>query len=189
LRQHVSEYQSLVSRLEHQLDTANSAEDYFSLLRATTPLHRSAHNLHAALQQARDMVPNDRDLINVRDEAGEVERGVELLHSDARHGLDYTIARQAEQQSARTYEMAVSAHRLNLLAAAFFPIATLSAIFGMNLAHGLDNVTHSAFFWCVLVCGLACGGLLATLIARKPKPKSPARGTLQKRPAKPAGTT
>jgi hypothetical protein len=184
LRQHVGQYQSLASGLEHELDDADSAEAYFALLCAATPLHRSAHNLHATLQQARELVSADRDLINLRDEAGEVERSVELLHSDARHGLDFTIARQAERQGERIYEMAVSAHRLNLLVAAFFPIATVSAIFGMDLTRGTDAVLNSTLFWCVLIFGLAFGLVLATVIARRPVAKSARRGGSRKRHAK-----
>ena len=56
----------------------------------------------------------DHDLISVRDLAGNAERMAELLHADARNGLDFTVARAAEEESRRTYQMAVSAHRLNL---------------------------------------------------------------------------
>src|SRR4029077_1369179 len=105
----------------------------FRLLQKVAPLHRTARNLHATLQQAREFVPDDRDLIVARDTSGDIERSFELLHNDAKNGLDYTVALETELQSQRTYEMAVSAHRLNLLAALFFPIATLSAIFDMKL--------------------------------------------------------
>jgi len=96
----------------------------FDLLRSIAPLHRTARHLYATLQEARELVPEDRDLINLRDQIGEIERALELLHGDAKNGLEFTVARQAEQQAERTYDMAVSAHRLNLLAAAFFPVAT-----------------------------------------------------------------
>jgi len=148
-----------------------------ALLRALAPLHRTARNLHAALQEARTLVPDDRDLINLRDRAGEVERTVELLLGDARTGLDFTIAHQAEQQARRTHQMAVAAYRLNLLAAAFFPVAALGSVFGMNLAHGLDGWNNPAHFWGVLVVGLLAGLVLARMVAREPAaaPGRPAR--------------
>ncbi len=126
--------------------------------------------MHATLQEARELVPVDRDLINLRDQAGAIERTVELLHGDARNGLDFTIAHQAERQSKQTYEMAVSAHRLNLLAAFFLPATMLSAVFGMNLVHGLEANTFPqwVYFWGVLVLGLVCGLVLARVVARKP---------------------
>lgn len=168
LHQHVAAYLELTERLEGQLDAATTAADYFSILREATPLQRSARNFHAALQQAREMVPADRDLINARDQAGEIERSADLLHSDAKTGLDYTNARHNESQAERTYEMAVSAHRLNLLMAAFFPVATLGTVFGMNVSQGLNNAVKSPLLWAVLAAGLMCGMILAAMIARKP---------------------
>jgi len=167
LKAHLQEYAERADGLEKELENADSAEDYYSLLRAVAPLHRSARNLHATLQQARESI-EDTDLINARDQSGEVERTLELLHNDASHGLDFTIARQAEHQSEATYQMSVAGYRLNLLAAAFFPIATIGAIFGMNLKHGLEGETNTAVFWLLLVAGLMSGFVLAALIARKP---------------------
>ena len=145
LKRHVAEFADRMEALEKQCLAADGAETYFRLLRDIAPLHRTARHLHAVLQEARELAQEDRDIINLRDRAGEIERALELLHGDAKHGLDFTVAHLAEKQSQRTYEMAVSAHRLNLLAATFFPIATLSAIFGSVFAmmhareyHGLD---------------------------------------------------
>jgi hypothetical protein len=174
LKRHVAEFADRADELEKRWQTANTAEDFYRLLRDLAPLHRTVRNLHATLQQARELVPDDRDLINLRDRVGEVERAIELLHGDAKNGLDYTIARQAEQQAARTYDMAVSAHRLNLLAATFFPVATLStiygAVFGMILAHGEPGWSTPALFWTLLGLGLLGGFVLAQAIARKPIP-------------------
>ena len=168
LARHVAEFADRIDELERRWQSAASAADYYALLRALAPLHRTTRNLYAALQEARTLVPADRDLINLRDRAGEVERAVELLHQDVRNGLDYTIAHQAERQAERTYAMAVAGHRLNLLAALFFPVAALGSVFGMNLAHGLDGWTTPAHFWGVLGLGLVGGVLLARLIARPP---------------------
>jgi hypothetical protein len=178
LKRHVAEFAERAEDLEKQWQLARTAEDYYRLLRAIAPLHRTARNLHATLQQARELVPEDRDLINLRDQVGEIERGVELLHGDAKNGLDFTVAHQVERQAERTYEMAVSAHRLNLLAATFFPIATLSAVygavFGMFLAHGDQGWSSPALFWSLLCLGLVGGLFLTRVIARKPISIEPA---------------
>jgi hypothetical protein len=187
LKRHVTEFADRLDELERQWQSAGSATDYYSLLRAIAPLHRTARNLHATLQQARELVPDDRDLINLRDQVGEIERGIELLHGDAKNGLDFTVAHQAEQQSERTYEMAVAGHRLNLLAATFFPLATLSAIygavFGMILAHGHQEWSTPALFWGIMGVGMVCGLILGRLIARRPAPliKPEAKAKMKRR--------
>jgi hypothetical protein len=177
LKRHVVEFADRVDQLEKQWNTAETAEAYYKLLRSLAPLHRTVRNLYATLQQAREMIPEDRDLINLRDQVGEIERAIELLHSDAKNGLDFTVAYQLEQQAERSYHMAVSAHRLNLLAATFFPLATLSgvygAIFGMivaNHAHPEHGWSTPGLFWGILGVGMVCGFVLARLVARRPAP-------------------
>jgi hypothetical protein len=170
LKKHLAEFTDRVEALENQLQIASGADDYFRLIQAVAPLHRTSRNLHATLQQAREAIPDDRDIIVARDAAGEVERAAELLHGDAKNGLEFTVAHETEQQSQRTYEMAVSSHRLNLLAAIFFPIASLSSVFGMNLSNGLDAWQTPALFWGILGAGLISGLLLTLIVAKKPTP-------------------
>jgi purine-cytosine permease-like protein len=58
--------------------------------------------------------------------------------------------------------MAVSAHRLNMLVAFFFPLATLTAIFGTNLTHPLEKFVPPPYaFLGVISTGAALGALLA----------------------------
>lgn len=168
LKKHIAGFADKLDGLERQLQAASGADDYFKLLQAVAPLHRTSRNLHSTLQQARDMMPEDRDVIVARDAAGDVERAFELIHMDAKNGLDYTVAQRAELQSQRSYEMAVSAHRLNLLAALFFPITALSSVFGMNIANGLELFSTKVMFWGVLGFGFLIGLMLTMLIAKKP---------------------
>jgi hypothetical protein len=177
LKKHVAEYTARIDELDLRLQSAEAAEDFFSVLQALSPLHRACHNLHAALQEGRELVPADKDLIVCRDQADALDRTSGLLHADAKNGLDFTIARRTEEQARRGQEMAVAAHRLNLLAAIFFPIATLSAIFGMNLEHGLDIGGNPFAFWGVLLVGFVSGLLLTTAIAARPaRPEARAAG-------------
>lgn len=170
LKTHLAQFAEREDQLDGQLDTGHGAKDFFGVLQATAPLHRSARNLHSTLQQARELMPADRDLINLRDRAGEIERALELLHNDAKNALDFTVARESEEQSRRSYEMAVSSHRLNVLVAMFFPIATVSTIFGMNLPHGLDAVNNPLGFWGVLAGAFIAGMLLTAAIVQRPEP-------------------
>jgi hypothetical protein len=64
--------------------------------------------------------------------------------------------------------MAVAAHRLNMLVAFFFPVATLATVFGMGLDHRLEKYLAPPFaFLAVILVGLALGGLLAAMLPRR----------------------
>src|SRR5690606_26550593 len=102
---------------------------------------RSVNNVYATVQKAREAVPDDRKLLVLRDAAYELSRRAELLYTDSRHALDYHIAQRAEEQAASSERMAVASHRLNLLVAFFFPIATLASILGVNIATGLEGLS------------------------------------------------
>jgi hypothetical protein len=169
LRKHVAEFMERIERLDDEFQAAATADDYFHILQEVTPLYRTIRHLHATLQEAREMMPKDRELISVRDLAGAAERAAELLQTDARHGLDFTIARSAEEESRRTYQMALSAHRLNVLAAIFLPLATISSVLGMNLRHGWENAEPWAF-WVAVGIGAFSGLLLTMIVANRPAP-------------------
>lgn len=166
LRRHIAEYADRAAELELPLNAEHSADHYFDALNEVAPLHRAVRNLHSSLQHARELVDEDKDIIVARDAAADIERTLELLHEDAKNGLDYTIAQKTEQQSHRSYEMAVSAHRLNLLAALFFPITALSSVFGMNISSGLESAGNSSLFWGILGAGFLIGILLTKLITK-----------------------
>ena len=82
-------------------------------------------------------------------------------------GLEFAMARQAERQALASHKMAVSAHRLNVLAALFFPLATLSAVFGVNMKHGLEDQATTLPFLVFVACGMLGGALLALFVTRK----------------------
>lgn len=162
---HFAEFHDAVEKLDRSEEQANSAHDYFAVISALGPLHRTVRNLHKVLQEARDAVPEDRELINQRDRAYELERNTELLHTDAKNGLDFAVARQAEKQAASSHRMAVSAHRLNLLAAFFFPLATVATVLGVNLRHGWEELQPPYPFLLMLGAGLFFGLILALFVS------------------------
>lgn len=165
------EYERAIDALQEVEDHAHTARDYFDLLNRLNPLVRAARNLHQTLQDAREAMPDDRSLILWRDRAYVISRSAELLHNDARHALDFAVAQRAEEEAVTSRRAATAAHRLNILAACFFPIATLAAIFGMNLSHGLaqwDRQNAPLPLLAVLGIGLALGVVLMLFINRKP---------------------
>lgn len=169
LNDHLNEYHAAIEQLEQDEDAARHARDYFELLDRLAPLARATRNMYDALQQARETVADDRQLIVARDQAYELTRRADLVHTDAQNGLDFAVAWQAEQQAESSYQMAVATHRLNLLVAFFFPIATLMAIFGANLRHGLegwDRLRAPFPLLAVLVGGFVAGIVLTQFVTR-----------------------
>ena len=67
-------------------------------------------------------------------------------------------------------EMAIAGHRLNVLAAVFFPVVTIASIFGMSLKHGLEDVFSPILFWVVLLIGIVSGFVLKSSIIKSPTP-------------------
>jgi hypothetical protein len=169
LSEHLNEFRAAIEQLEHDEDVAKGARDYFELLDRVTPIARTARHMYDTLQEARDAVREDRNLIVARDDANDLSRRADLLHADAKNALDFAVAWQAEQQAETSYQMSVATHRLNLLVAFFFPIATLMAIFGVGLRHGLegwDQLYAPLPLAAVIGTGLLCGILLTAFIAR-----------------------
>lgn len=172
LSRHLAEFSELIERYDREETAARLVSEYRLVLEGMSPLRHTARNLHAALQEARNMVPQDHDLINARDRAYEIERNAELLYEEIQNSLDLVIARQSESQAAVAQQMAVAAHRLNMLVAFFFPVATLATVFGMGLDHRLERyLPPPAAFFAVVAVGLLLGFVLAAALTR---PRTPA---------------
>ncbi len=157
LSQHIADYHKRLDQAEAAADQATDADDYFEALEQVTPVCRASRNLHRALQQAREMVPDDQELISRRDDAYGVERTAELLQADIKNALDLYAARQTEKMTRSGHDMAVAGHRLNTLAALFLPTATLAAVLGMNLPNGLESVAPPLPFLGAVFAGAVMG--------------------------------
>ncbi|MEX2315694.1 MAG: CorA family divalent cation transporter [Pirellulales bacterium] len=169
LVEHLAEYRTTIENLEQREEAAQSAREYFEVIDQVTPLTRAARNLLDVLQKAREAKPDDRRLIVARDEAYDVSRRADLLYDDAKNGLEFAIARQAEAQTESSRQMMVAAHRLNVLVALFFPIATLTGMFGMSFRHGLeiyDALWAPWLFIGVTIAGLLMGIVITSIITR-----------------------
>jgi hypothetical protein len=170
LKAHLDEFSAYLDKMEERMQLPPSSRMYFEILQITAPLLRTVRNMHLALQQAREAVPNDRNILIARDQAGELERGVELLHADAKNGMDYMIARQAEEQAENSEQLLKAGHRLNLLIAIFLPLTALGSAFGMNFKHGLEGIQSPVLFWGTLLLGLVLGVFVKTLLESPSKP-------------------
>jgi Mg2+ and Co2+ transporter CorA len=156
LRSHVKAYSDAEQVLTTQYEQAAAAADYFHLLEGLGPLRRSTANLYATLQAAREAIADDRNIIDLRDAAVDLNRTLELLYDDTKNALDYTLAKQAEEQARLSQKSVRTAQRLNILAAIFLPLTALSSVFGMNLHSGLEDQSI-LLFWVVLLAGIALG--------------------------------
>ena len=161
LQQHLAEFNACVLKLEANENNASSADEYFLIRRQITPIHRAAHNMSAAISRAYEMFPDDRGLLACRNLAATVERTSELLKEDVTYGLEYSMAKQTELQ-------ALASHRLNIIAAIFFPILAFASIFGMNLEHGFEHEAHW-LFWLFVLFGIVIGMVMKSLIFRTDK--------------------
>ena len=171
LKSHLNEFSAYVDKLEDRMQRPPTSKMYFELLQITAPLLRSVRNMHTTLQHAREAFPNERNVLVARDQASDLERGVELLHADAKNGLEYMIARQAEEQAENGEQLLKAGHRLNLLIALFLPLTALGSAFGMNFRHGLEHITSPLLFWGTLLLGLVLGFFVKALLESPSAPR------------------
>ena len=150
LRAHVEGFTTAAQALEERVEKASRAAEYFTVLQDVAPMLRAARNMHKTLQDARDGCPDDKDLITIRDQAYENERTLDLIQADAKNGLEFTIAKRAEEQAELSDQISRSGHRLNLLAALFLPITALGGILSINLEHGFEHQHSPWLFWSVV---------------------------------------
>lgn len=162
LESHLSSYRTAIHELDSAVDAAKTARDYFDVMRVVHPLQRSTRNLFDVLQATRKALPDDTRIINLRDQGADMERAIELVSADAKSGMDFTLAESASHQAASAEAANQEARRLNRLAAFFFPLATLVALFGMNRP---EDVCYETGFWIVLVAGLILGFIVFSIVS------------------------
>lgn len=167
LGQLLERYEKQFLELERLVDKAKTADQLFQVLDRVVPLARAASNLKDALQSAREMVKLDQLLIDLRDRAVDLARGMELLVSDSRLALDFRLARNAEEQVQFALATSKAQQKLNVLAAWTFPLMTLAAVFGMNLRGGFEDMPIFAF-WLIFAAGIVLGMFAKAWVMRQP---------------------
>lgn len=167
LMEHVSKYEDAVESLESRVAAANSTESWFGILAIVAPLHRAAANMSDALHDAQQHLPdNVRNVLqDAADAAAEVARDAELLQQQAQHSIDFLLARQNEIQALASEAQADATRRLNVIAAIFFPLATIASVFGMNLPSGMERASVM-MFWIIVAAGLAMGIAVGAKVMR-----------------------
>lgn len=164
LHEHVQTYAKTIGALDERLTKATSAEEYYRVFTEIVPLCRAAHHLHHVLQQLREAFRDDNRLITLRDDAYDVEREADLLLEEARHAMDYAIARRSEDEARHSLSLATASHRLNVLAALFLPITALAAVFGMSLNSGLEGRYEVVAFWAIVATGFVLGVITTSAV-------------------------
>lgn len=171
LHEHLDNYQKSLDRCEDLETKAFHADQHMQLLEELSPVLRAARNMQQVLEEARKAVPEDRDIIDFRDRAYEIARTAELLYGDAKNAMDVAVVRRAEEQAVASNRMAVAAHRLNVLLAMFFPIATMSAMFSTVFTEGWQISDSSTPFILFIGIGLVAGLILTVFITRRASPQ------------------
>lgn len=159
---HIAAYRTTIHELDGIVEGAKTARQYFDVMRRVTPLQRATRHMAEVLQAARQELPDEHRVINLRDQAAELERGVDLVASDAKAGMDFTVAEAANQQAISAELANQEARRLNRLAAFFLPLATIVAVFGMNSP---EEMMKDPGFWCVLGGGVVLGFFVNAIIS------------------------
>jgi hypothetical protein len=171
LGEFLAQYERVLDELQRDEDDASTAREYFQLLDRLQPMVRTTRNMQQTLQDAREAMPKDRQLLLWRDRAYAIARAAEQLHADAKNALDFAVAQRAEDEAESSRRVEAATHRLNVLAAMFFPVVTLAAIFGMEMPNGLEkfNASHGPLpMYAILGVGLILGLVLTAFVTRKP---------------------
>ena len=166
LEEHLKAYREKIHGLDHEVEKATGPQEYFAIMQEVQPVLRSTRHLLEVLQAARQARKNEAALIGFRDEAAGLERGADLVAGDAKAGMDFSLAKSAQEQSEATHRSNIEASRLNRLVAFFFPLATLVSFFSMSDA-GL--VLGTASNWVVVALGIVFGAIVLGVVTRGKK--------------------
>ncbi|BCX48435.1 hypothetical protein HAHE_23430 [Haloferula helveola] len=165
LTEHLASYERAIHDLDDDVEAAASPRECFEMMKRAQPLLRATRNLLTVLEAARKARSDERRLIVARDKAIDLERGIDLTASDAKAGMDFTLAMNAEAQARAAHEAGEEARRLNRLAAFFLPLATLVAVFGINPP---AEVLGMPGLWAVVLGGVGLGAVVwMSLLRRK----------------------
>ena len=179
IQSHLENYEAVIDELDRLEDAATTADRYFQILERLMPLERSSIHLYEVLQEARKECPECREIIDFRDRAYVIKRTAELLLAATRNSMKLIVVRRSEEHAKASHKMTVAAHRLNILAAFFFPIITVTAILGLDMPRvlqivGIQLTPDTAakvvplMFIVLVLCCMGIGWQLMRLINRPP---------------------
>lgn len=163
LEEHLKAYRAKIQGLDNEVESATGPKHYFAIMQEVQPVLRATRHLMEVLQAARAARKDEAALIGFRDEAAVLERGADLVAGDAKAGMDFSLAKSAQEQSEAAHRGNLEASRLNRLVAFFFPLATLVSFFSMSDA-GLVLGTPSN--WVVVALGIVFGAIVLGVVTR-----------------------
>lgn len=163
LLEHVDSYQQRLKDLDEELESTATAEEIHAVIDEVTPILRASRNMLAVVQQLRQELKDDQKVLAIRDLAVSVERSADLLVQDSKTSLDFLIAKSATEQAAAASNATEEARKLNQLAAFFFPLVTLTAVFSMNRPSEIMNFGE---VWIVVLAGLGMGAVVWKILRR-----------------------
>ncbi len=165
----LGQYEKRIEEIDQAEAKACLAEEYLPVLEGLAPVARAARNLCEVLQEARKAASEVPELIDLRDRAYDLARTAELAYQYAKDSMDVAVVKRAEEQAAASTKMALASHRLNIMAAIFFPLATLSGIFGTTLTENWSWSQTPVPFYIFIAVGFVAGILLASFVSWKRK--------------------
>ena len=92
-----------MQELTDAVANATDSADWFAVLRRGAPLQRSLCNASLAFERLAQELPA-KETVKFRDLSAEMIRSVEIIMTEARHGLDFTMAERAEEQAAEQFK-------------------------------------------------------------------------------------
>ncbi len=167
LIEHIKEYENLVKGLEEGLELPHSSENadlLHEIHDEVTPLLRASRHMLNVLQELRQLFPENRKILLLRDSAINVERSSELLLTDTKSTLDFMLAQSSMKQAQEAHNATIEANKLNRLAAFFFPIITICAV--LSIEDPAAVLSRPSTYGIVLA-GLLLGLTLITLLRSK----------------------
>ncbi|GAA5496903.1 hypothetical protein Rhal01_03091 [Rubritalea halochordaticola] len=161
LRELVERYRARIKSLDDELEKTESPSEIHDVIDQATPVLRAARNMLVVVQELRQTLKDDLKVLAIRDLAVAAERAADLLVQDAKSSLDFLIAKSAAQQADAAAKATKEAQKLNRLAAFFFPLMTLAAVFGMNRP---SEILSYGGVWVVCIFGLILGGIVWSVL-------------------------
>lgn len=161
----LNRYEQRIREFDRQESAAQSADDYLHILESLAPVARASKHLTEVLGKAREAFPEAIELIDLRDRAYALSRAAELNYQYTRDDMDVAMIRRAEKHTVSNERLAIATHRLNMMAAFFLPLATLSSVFGTTLTEDWTWAHTPNAFLLMLVVGLLAGIVLTSLVS------------------------
>lgn len=169
LKRHLEGFAAAIGELDEKVDKthrnlSHGADELYEVLRAITPINRTVRHLHKAMQDAREGV-DDKDIISLRDLANDLERATELVVADAKNALEYTEAKAAAEQAVFAKKTVDAQHKLNLLAALFFPVTAVASVLGTEMSTGFET-GGPVVFWVIIAASIALGFFIRSSLSK-----------------------